>query len=47
MQRDAKGGVNATFIVVGQTYTSKHEDDEIKENAMGGAVARTGELKMF
>jgi hypothetical protein len=43
MQRD----VDATFIVVGQTYTSKHEDDDIKENAMGGAVARSGEMKMF
>jgi len=40
MQRDG----DATFTVVGQTYTSKHEDDEIRENAMGGAVARTGEM---
>ena len=39
MQRD----VDATFIV-GQTYTSKYEDEE---NAMGGAVARSGEMKMF
>jgi len=43
MQRD----VDAMFVVVGQTYTSKHDDDEIKEKAMGGSVARSGEMKMF
>ena len=43
MQRDA----DATFMVVGQTYASKHEDDEIREKAMGRAVARSGEMKMF
>jgi hypothetical protein len=43
-----QGDVDITFIVVGQTYTSKHENDEIKENAMGGAVARRGgEVEMF
>jgi hypothetical protein len=40
MQRD----VYATFIVVAQTYTSKHEDEK---SAMGGAVTRSGEIKMF
>ena len=43
MRRD----VDVSFIVVGQTYTSKHDDDEITENVMGGAVARSGEMKMF
>jgi hypothetical protein len=43
MQRD----VDATFKVVGQTYTSRNEDNEIKGNAMGGAVARSGEIKML